>query len=73
MTMNNNENLPIMTQVRFLMAGDVLIGSGFTVTYRAVKGLRTPKGKHEVVGNYPGSPVKCHIFGSYTNVRIIRP
>lgn len=74
--MNNNEilNQPgvIRTSARFLLAGDVLLGSGFVVESKACRGLRTPKGKVEVTGHYPGSPTKRYEFNGSTTLTVKR-
>ena len=70
--MNLNQTGVITTSARFLLAGDVLAGSGFVVTARATRGLRTPKGKVEVDGFYPGSPVKRYEFNGSTRMMVQR-
>jgi hypothetical protein len=66
------ETHTLMTQVRFLTRGDVCLGSGFVVQ-SVSKGLRTPKGKHDVVGTYPGDDApRTHQWSSYTNIRVRR-
>lgn len=65
--MNNNKQ----TSVRHLNAGDVLAGSGFIVARRPWAGVRTPKGRMIVEGNYPGSPVKAHVWNASTTVSVV--
>lgn len=65
--MNNNKQ----TTVRFLNAGDVLAGSGFTVTRRPYTSTRCPKGRLHVEGFYPGKPVKVHTFNASTAVSVV--
>ena len=59
------------TSVRHLLAGDVLAGSGFTVTRTPYSQVRTPKGRLVVEGNYPGSPVKAHVWNASTTVAVV--
>lgn len=68
MMMNKNT---VSKTARTLRAGDVLAGSGFTVTHNAWAGVRTPKGKVVVEGFYPGSPVKAHTFTASTIVPVV--
>lgn len=74
--MNNNEALnqihTVSTTARWLLAGDVLVGSGFTVTRKAVRGLHTPKGKVEVCGFYPGSPERRYEWNGSTTLTVKR-
>lgn len=55
-------------QARHLVKGDVLAGSGFVVDMNAYRGVRTPAGKVVIVGYYPGSPVKAHVWNASTKV-----
>lgn len=59
------------TSVRYLSAGDVLAGSGFTVTQRPYSGVRTPKGRMIVVGFYPGSEPKSYVWNASTRVSVV--
>lgn len=70
--MNLNQSGVITTSARFLLAGDVLAGSGFVVESKACRGLRTPSGKVEVVGHYPGSPTKVYMFNGSTRMMVQR-
>ena len=74
--MNSNENLSqihtVSTVARWLLAGDVLTGSGFTVTANAFRGVRTPKGKVWVQGHYPGGEVATHEFNANTRMTVKR-
>lgn len=60
-----------ITSVRHLHAGDVLAGSGFTVTRTPYTQVRTPKGRLVVEGNYPGKPVKAYEWNASTTVVIV--
>ena len=59
------------TTVRHLTTGDVLAGSGFTVTRTPWAGVRTPKGRMVVEGFYPGSPNKAHVWNASTTVSVV--
>jgi len=54
-----------------LRAGDVVIGSGFVVTRNAWIDYRGTK-RAVVTGNYPGSPVKQHLWNRGTRVPVLR-
>ena len=69
--MNNNKNL-VSTSVRYLAAGDVMTGSGFTVARQPYSSVRCPKGRLHVEGNYPGSEVKVYTMNASTTVTVAR-
>jgi hypothetical protein len=70
--MNNTETLQHATCfARHLRKGDVLVGSGFTVTAHAWAGTRTPKGKVYVEGFYPGSEPKRYEWSAGTVVSLV--
>lgn len=56
------------TTARHLKAGDVLAGSGFTVTHSAYSGVRTRKGYVIVEGFYPNGAVKAREWNANTRV-----
>jgi hypothetical protein len=64
--MNTNK-----TTARNLRTGDVLAGSGFTVTHNAWAGVRTPKGKVIVEGFYPGQAVRQHVWNASTTLSVV--
>lgn len=70
--MNNNEMHTIATTARFLLPGDVLIGSGFTVTEKAFRSVRSPKGKVIVTGHYPGKPSGHYEWNGSTTITVKR-
>lgn len=62
----------MQTTVRHLIPGDVLVGSGFTVTRAPFVSFNTPRGKMCVEGHYKNKPVGTRIWGASTTVTIKR-
>lgn len=62
----------VTTTARHLQEGDVLVGSGFIVTHNAWAGVRTPKGKVNVAGHYPGGADSVRHWGASTSVQVMR-
>lgn len=56
--------------VKYLRVGDVLNGSGFTVTSAPYAGVDAPRGKVIIGGFYPGGTPSGHVWGANTAVRV---
>lgn len=59
------------TAARNLRAGDVLAGSGFTVTENAYAGVRTRRGYVIVTGFYPGGAIRAREWNANTRVPVL--
>lgn len=58
------------TTARHLKRGDVLAGSGFTVTHNAYAGVCTRRGYVIVEGFYPGGAVRAREWNANTRVPV---
>jgi hypothetical protein len=62
----------VRTSVRHLTSGDVLAGSGFTLTHTPYPSVRGRKGYLWVEGFYPNGAVKCREWNASTTVSVVR-
>jgi hypothetical protein len=62
----------MQTTVKHLLPGDVLLGSGFTVTSAPFVAVNIPRGKMCIQGHYPSKPESIHVWGASTTVTIKR-
>jgi len=59
------------TTVRHLSAGDVLAGSGFTVTHTPYTSVRGRKGYLWVEGYYPNGTTRVREWNASTTVSVV--
>jgi len=70
--MTMSDRLRERTTVRHLRAGDILSGSGFTVTRNPYTSVRCPSGRLWVEGHYPNGATVARAWNASTTVTVMR-
>jgi len=62
----------VVRKVRDLQVGDVTVSTGLIILSRPVRGINTPKGKHEVMVRRISNAVRSyHVWNSDTTIAVM--